>query len=105
MSADFDLINEACLDEWGQALTHTPTATPETTQALTGIFSQGVELEDNPPGDGSTYARLFLQAAGLDPAPVLGDEIATASAAYIIVRIQEDSGGGISLLLRKDRDL
>ncbi len=102
---DFELINEACLDQWGQALTHTPAATPESTQALTGIVDQGVEPEDKPPGDGSTYAKLFLQAAGLDPAPVLGDEIATSSAAYIVVRIQEDAGGGISILLRKDRDL
>ncbi len=102
---DFELINEACLDEWGQALTHTPASTPEAPQDIRGIIDQGVEPEGKPPGDGSTYAMLFLQAAGLDPQPVLGDEIATAKAAYLIVRIQEDAAGGISILLRKDRDL
>ncbi len=102
---DFELINEACLDQWGQALTHTPAAAPGTPKAIRGIVDQGVEPEDKPPGDGSTYAMLFLKAAGLNPAPVLGDEIATKSAAYIVVRIREDAAGGISILLRKDRDL
>ncbi len=101
----FELINEACLAEWGQALVHTPAATPEAHQDVTGILDRGVEPEDKPPGDGSTYASLFLRAAAVNPAPVLGDEIATGSTAYVVVRIVEDAGGGMTILLRKDRDL
>ncbi len=102
---DLSGLNKACLDEWGQALVHTPAATPLVPHDIAGILDQGVEPEGKPPGDGSIYAILFLQAAGLSPAPILGDEIKTAIAAYVVVRIQEDAGGGISILLRKDRDL
>ncbi len=101
----FELANGACLDEWGQALTHTPAATPEDPQDITGILDPGVAPEDKPPGDGSAYARLFLKAAAADPAPVLGDEISTAIAAYVVVRIVTDAGGGMTITLRKDRDL
>ncbi len=101
---DFDLINEACLDEWGQALTHTPAATPEVSQEITGVLRPGATPENKAPGDGSTVMNLFLKVAGLNSVPIVGDEISDAVAVYTVVRVDALIGGALSIFLRKDRD-
>jgi hypothetical protein len=102
-------VNASCLSAFGEDFLFTPAATLEepdpADQAITGILEPGAELEDSVPGDGSVYARLWIEADALDPAPAAGDEISSTTTVYKIVRIQEDAGGGMWLLLRRDRDV
>jgi len=104
MTMDFAVLNEACLDVFGQACTFTRADTREEL-VVTGILEEGVELEGAAPGDGSIYAQLWLPASDINPAPEPGDEISTASTIYKILRIEQDAGGGMRILLRKDRDV
>ena len=101
-------VNAACLDSFGTLYTFTrvaslkegETAVPQT---ITGILETGYEPEDKAPGDGSTYARFWLQTTDVSPAPAKGDEIASATTIYKIVRMEEDAGRGLWILLRQDR--
>jgi len=102
MSVDFSDLNQACLDVFGQACTFTPAETG-VPQTISGIIDSGVQLENATPGDGSIYARLWLDSS-VDPIPAEGDEISSASTIYKIARVEQDPGGGLWLLLRKDRD-
>lgn len=99
---DFTLMNEACLSVFGQALTFRRNLTGES-QSVLGILESGVELEEVPPGDGSVYAKLWIHSADIVPAPEPGDEFSTAMTAYKIVRMENDAGGGLLMLLRQDR--
>jgi len=99
---DFSRINRACLDSFGQAFIFRPAAT-RVAQAITGILDSGVQPEEASPGDGSTYALLWLQATDIDPPPEKGDEIASDTTVYKVVRIEEDAGNGLRMLLRQDR--
>jgi hypothetical protein len=103
MACDFSGLNRACLYVFGQAFTFTPAATGAP-QPITGILDSGVEPESRAPGDGSVYARLWLEAT-VDPVPTEGDEIASDTTVYKIVRTEQDTAAGLWLLLRKDRDL
>jgi hypothetical protein len=99
---DFSTINQGCLSAFGQPFSFTPQTTG-IAQSITGILDSGVELEDVAPGDGSTYARLWIDPSALAPSPQQGDEIASATTVYKIVKMQEDAGGGLWMLLRYDR--
>ncbi len=96
-------VNDACIAAFGQAFTFTPSLTG-IEQTITGIL-ESVELEARPPGDGSTYMRLFFQPSALAAAPVEGDEVASATAVYKVIRIEQDEALGGFILLRKDRDI
>ena len=100
-------INESCLSAFGQDFTFTrgtyseePYEEPLT---VAGILESGVEPEEGAPGDGTVYARLWIQASAIDPAPEKGDEFANATTVYKIMQLQQDAGGGLWLLLRQDR--
>lgn len=98
-------VNGAALDTFGDdfAFTRVNSLPAGEELTVTGILDAGFEPEDRPPGDGSTYARLWLQTDDLSPVPERGDEIASATTVYKIVRLQEDAGNGLWLLLRQDR--
>jgi hypothetical protein len=98
---DFSLVNQACLSVFGQAFTFVPSEGEPL--GMSGIIDIGVQPEGYPPGDGSTYARLWIAAS--DTVPVKGDEIDSDNTAYKVLDVQRDSASGIWLLLRKDRDL
>jgi hypothetical protein len=102
-----DGVNKSCLDTFGQTFIFTQAATEEepnpTPQTITGILESGFEPEDRPPGDGSTYARLWMNAADLTTPAEKGDEVSSATFVYKIVRMEEDAGGGLWLMLRQDR--
>lgn len=98
-------INQICVNTFGQAVTLSrvvsdPLGTDET---MGGIMEAGIEPEDRPPGDDSIYARLWMNASDLVTPVQKGDEITNGSTIYLILRIQEDAGGGLWMLLRKDR--
>ena len=97
----FDIATGLCVQSLGQSFTITPRA-GGTPQQITGILDTGIEQEQLPPGDGSTYARLFVQASAFSIPPVIGDEIASQTTKYRIVRLEEDAGGGIHILLRQE---
>jgi hypothetical protein len=105
MSFDPGIVNKACLDAFGQAFTFTPAATGDP-QAITAILvDSGIEPEESPPADGSTYAQLWLESVSINPRPEKGDEIASGTTVYKIVRIEEDAGKGLRMLLRQDRTI
>jgi hypothetical protein len=101
-------VNGGCLAVFGQSFTFTRVTSLEAGDvplAITGILDAGVQPEDAPPGDGSTYAKLWVQSSDIDPAPQRGDEVSSATTVHKIVNLQEDAGGGLWMLLRKDRDV
>ncbi len=102
MPFDCSHLNRACLNTFGQALSFTPAVTGEP-QTVTGILLSGVELEESFSGEGSINAGAFLAAADVSPVPEKGDEIATTTTVYKIVRIEQDAAGGLRLGLRQDR--
>jgi hypothetical protein len=95
-------VNKSCLGSFGREFTFTPASSSEPI-TITGILEAGAEQEETAPGDGSTYARLWINAADISPAPQRGDEISSATTVYKIVRMQEDAAGGLWILLRQDR--
>lgn len=105
----FDLlvgsVNQACLNTFGRAFVfrRIESSPPAESFSISGILESGIETEDMPPAEGSTYARLWMQSGDIDPAPQKGDEIASGTTVYKIVRMEEDAGGGLWLLLRQDR--
>jgi hypothetical protein len=104
MAVDFRRTNQSCLAAFGQALTLTRTSTG-LSQSITGILESGIEPEGALPGDGSVYAGLWLRSSDVDPLPENGDEVASATTVYKVLRRELDAGGGLRLLLRKDRDV
>jgi hypothetical protein len=100
-------VNAAIVSTFGKEYAFTRVESEEEGEELTitGVLDTGYEPEDRPPGDGSIYARFWLQASDIDPAPENGDEIASATTVYKIVRSDNDAGGGLWLLLRKDRSV
>ncbi len=102
MTFDPGPLNTACLDAFGQAYTLTYSLTAES-RPVTGILCSAAEAEASAPGDGSAYARFWLQAGDVDPVPVEGDEISSATTVYKVVRRERDEAGGLWLLLRQDR--
>lgn len=104
MAVDFSLPLQACLIAFGQACIFTRVGSESSQQLITGILDEGVEQEAAAPGDGSTYAILILLASSINPAPVKGDEISTTTSVYKIVGIDRDSGDGMQLTLRYDRE-
>jgi hypothetical protein len=93
----------ACLTHLRQAFTFTPAATG-LPQSVAGILIEGSELEEHAPGDGSTYAALTVSSA-IVPIPAAGDEIASATTTYQVLKPERDLGGGLRLLLRKHEDI
>jgi hypothetical protein len=98
-----DSVNKACLGIFGQALKFIRIQSGAETLSITGILESAAEFEESSPGDCSVYARLWIRAADIDPPPERGDEIATESAVYKILDIEQDAGGGLRMLLRQDR--
>ncbi len=96
-------INAICLGAFGQSFIFTAQTEGATPTTITGILETGVQPEDLPPADGSTYARLWISADSITPAPVKGDEVESSSTVYKIVRLEEDAGEGLWMLLRADR--
>lgn len=101
-------LNDACLATFGHDLTFSRVASlPDNEQSdetsVSGVLEPGADLEGLPPGDGSTYARFWIESSAISPAAQAGDEISTDSTVYKIVQIQEDAGGGVLFLLRMDR--
>jgi len=96
-------LNASMLAAFGESFIFTPAAAPSTPVSITGIMESGSELEEDAPGDGSIYARLWVKSSDFSTAPVAGDEVASASTVYKVLRVQEDAGGGTWLLLRQDR--
>jgi hypothetical protein len=99
-----DGVNQACLQAFGQAYTFTPAETG-IAQTITGILSEGAQLEESAPGDGSSSAVLFVKSGSITPEPAGGDEIASATTIYKVLLPKRDSGGGLILLLRKHEDI
>ena len=101
---DLDGLNNACLDVFAERepFLFTPADSGEP-QQIRGILDTGVEPEDAPPGDGSTYATLWFKNQGVAPAPVVGDEIASGTTVYKVVRLRKDAGRGLGILLRQNR--
>jgi hypothetical protein len=102
MNFDPSIPNKACLTQFGQAFTFTRSGGGDP-QPIIGILQSGAEPEERPPGDGSTYATLWLEITDIDPPPESGDEVASATTIYKVVRIEEDAGKGLTMLLRQDR--
>jgi hypothetical protein len=102
-------LNSACLSVFGTtSLTFSRvTSLPEDEESdefsIAGIIEPGADPEQQAPGDGSTYARLFIDVNTILPSAQNGDEITAGTTVYKIVQIQEDGGEGVLYLLRKDR--
>jgi hypothetical protein len=101
-------MNESLLSVFGKEFTFTRVASLEddeeaVPETITGILEAGIEPEDIAPGDGSTYARLWLQSGDISPVPQKGDEVSSSTTVYKIVRMEEDAAGGLWMLLRQDR--
>jgi len=96
-------LNASMLATFGQSFTFTPALAPSTPVTITGILETGAELEDVAPGDNSIYCRLWVQSSDFTVGPLVGDEVSSATTVYKIVRLQEDAGGGLWLLLGQDR--
>jgi len=62
-------------------------------------------LEGVPPGDLSSYMRLWVSVADFATPPAKGDEVLTATTAYKISDIERDDSGGMYMLCRFDRAL
>lgn len=62
-------------------------------------------LEGVPPGDLSSYLRLWVNVADFTAPPERGDEVLTATTAYKITNIDRDDSGGMLMLCRFDRAL
>jgi hypothetical protein len=71
-------------------------------QAINTAFDA---LEGVPPGDLSSYLRLWVNVADFTALPEKGDEVLTATTAYKISDIQRDDSGGMLMLCRFDRAL
>ncbi len=102
------LINEPCMNEFGESYTLTRSEdlkdVSPATEAITAIPCNLPEQETNAPGDGSIYLFLWVNAAGfLDP-PECGDEVTTDTTVYKIVDKKSDGAGGLYLKCRYDRD-
>lgn len=100
---DFTSINASVLSALGgQSLTLTRAETGESA-TFTGIV-EPVQPESVQPGSG-VYLDCWTSLAELGTLPVRGDEIATATTVYLIVDIDVDAADGVSIRLRKDRDV
>lgn len=102
MTVDLTKPIRAALSKFGQPFTFSPPS-PAPDQTIIGILDSGIELEDVVPGDSSTYARLTVDATGLTPAPIPGDEISNTTSVYKIARLEAQPDGCLMLLLRYDR--
>lgn len=71
-------------------------------QAINTAFD---ELEGVPPGDLSSYLRLWVNVADFTTLPAKGDEVLTATTAYKIANIDRDDSGGMLMTCRFDRAL
>ena len=71
-------------------------------QAINTAFD---ELEGVPPGDLSSYLRLWVNVADFTVLPEKGDEVLTATTAYKIANIDRDDSGGMLMTCRFDRAL
>ncbi len=94
-------LNKSCLASFGKRYAYTSQAPSSVPQPITGILDTGVELENAPPGEGSTYAALWLQIGDINPAPQVGDKVASDTTVYEIVQVKDDAGGGMLLVLRQ----
>jgi hypothetical protein len=71
-------------------------------QAINTAFDA---LEGVPPGDLSSYLRLWVNVADFTALPEKGDEVLTATTAYKIANIDRDDSGGMLMTCRFDRAL
>lgn len=95
-------VNSICIAAFGQEFSYLPQTSDAVAIEVTGILDPGAELEEEAPGDGSMYARLWLQQSALETAPVLGDQVTSGSTIYKVLGIEEDAGDGLWILLRRD---
>ncbi len=100
-----DRMNAICLDVFGEsyALKRVASAPIGEEKTITGILTEGVQLEDQAPGDGSTYAVLTLLGEAVSPSPEKSDEITTATTVYTVVRVEKDRSRRTRMLLRVER--
>jgi hypothetical protein len=105
LTISFTSINDSCLSAFGQefTLTRTVSSDSDTEVTITGILEAGAESEREAPGDGSTYARLWMKS--LATPPQKGDEVTTETTIYLVEEFESDAAGAMWLLLRKDRDV
>jgi hypothetical protein len=98
-------VNRACLNSFGKSypFTRVNSSPSGETGEITGILDTGVELENQAPLEGSTYAVLWVQSADINPPLANGDEIASDQYVYAVIRVRFDAGQGISYELRQDR--
>lgn len=81
-----------------------PDASPATApfQAINTAFDA---LEGVPPGDLSSYLRLWVNVADFTTLPEKGDEVLTTTTAYKISDVRQDDSGGMLMTCRFDRAL
>jgi hypothetical protein len=104
LAVDFSQLNQSCLRAFGGlfSLTHSETLITET---FDGILTSGVQPEGYPPGNGSTYAKVWVDSSDFTVRPIKGDEVKNTTTVYKVVDLEEDAAGGLWLLLRYDRDV
>lgn len=103
-------LNDSCLLQFGQDFEYSRIASLEKASlndpaTIRGILLSGIELEEEPPLEGSIHADLWIKADAIDPPLEAGDEINGLSYIYIILPPQNDGGGFIRLPLRQDREV
>jgi hypothetical protein len=96
-----NVLDAACLGTFGIPVTFTP-QDGSGAQQITGIIQAPAMGEDRLPGSisGAAVVRLFVQFAGLAPAPQHGDLITINGIAYAVVEVDVDTQGGAVLRLR-----
>ena len=101
---DFALANNSCLSVFGQSLTLTRMQTG-VDLSFSGILESGLDPEDSIPGEGSINARCWTTSEQIVELPSQGDYVTTTTTIYEIVDLIQDAGLGVTLALRKNRDL
>jgi hypothetical protein len=103
MSANalFGMLNATVLAAFGIPATFTPQDGSGARQ-ISGIIQAPAMGEDSLPGSilGAAVVRLFVQFAGIAPAPQHGDAITINGVAYVVADLDVDTQGGAVLKLR-----
>ncbi|HUS96802.1 MAG TPA: hypothetical protein VMX97_08700 [Hyphomicrobiaceae bacterium] len=85
-------------DTFGVPITYSPAGATSTFE-LTAIAEQPAQAEETAAG---TYMLFFMRRADFPVAPANGDAIETDGLSYMVVRIEADQDGGVTILARQN---
>ena len=97
MAYDWSRLNASSLDRFGESVTYQRAASGSPF-SVSGIRKDPRQLEGFNPG---IVAILWVSSADFSPSPVAGDIVTIGGAAFYVVQVAEDGGGGLELALNR----